>query len=137
MSFSQADYLLMLERLRRHESQAVPADAAERETGPDGLQAEIVAWCDAQWPRWVHDFPRTDLKSTLPLGRHDSTVWGPYPRCYLIETKAKAKKQSQDQLVWAARLKAIGWQVEVVYSLAQFLEVVNDQAEAEVPRRER
>jgi len=98
--------------------------AAEHETGKHGLQAQIIAWCDAQWPRWVYDFPRTDLKSTLPLGRHDATIWGPFPTCYLIETKAKGKKQSEDQLIWATKMRAIGWTVHILYSLEAFLALV-------------
>lgn len=98
--------------------------ADTREIGKDGLQQKIQDWCDAQWPKWVYDFPRTDLRSTLPLGRHDSTVWGPFPKCFVIETKAKGRKRTHEQLIWATRMKALGWDVKVVYSLDEFLEIV-------------
>ncbi len=110
------------------------AGAAERETGPGGLQKKIQDWCDAQWPRWVCDFPRTDKPSTVAPGRHDATVWGPHPVCLLIETKAKGKKQTPDQLVWAARMRAIGWEVSVVYSLEQFVELTNEKLKNSGPR---
>ena len=109
--------------------------AAEHETGKHGLQAQIMDWCDAQWPRWLYDFPRTDLKSTLPLGRHDATIWGPFPTCYCCETKAKGKKQSEDQLVWATKMRAIGWTVHVLYSLEAFLALVQPALPQNPPER--
>ena len=113
-------------------SELAPAD---HETGKHGLQAQIMDWCDAQWPRWVYDFPRTDLKSTLPLGRHDATIWGPFPTCYCCETKAKGKKQSEDQLVWATKMRAIGWTVHVLYSLEAFLALVQPALPQNPPER--
>lgn len=98
-----------------------------QEIGKHGLQQKIQDWCDAQFPRWVYDFPRTDLKSTLPMGRHDATIWGPFPVCFLIETKAKGRKRTIDQLSWAARLRQLGWEVHVIYSLEEFLNMVNPQ----------
>lgn len=109
---------------RLSEEIKAPLDTAEKEIGKDGLQSEIIRWCDAQWPRWVYDFPRTDLKSTLPVGRHDATIWGPFPKCFLIETKAKGKKRTEDQLIWGARLHALGWEVRVVYSLDEFKKII-------------
>jgi hypothetical protein len=97
---------------------------AKKETGHEGLQQQIKDWCDAQWPHWVYDFPRTDLKSTLPEGRHDATVWGPYPLVFCIETKAKGKKQRPEQLIWQTRMRALGWTVFVIYSLDEFLSLV-------------
>ena len=108
---------------RLNKSNDVAVDACEKEIGKGGLQQQIADWCDAQWPQWVYDFPRTDLKSTLPNGRHDATIWGPHPKCYLIETKAKGKKRSIDQLAWEAKLRMLNWKVELVYSYEQFLEI--------------
>lgn len=114
-------------RRKANNSEEFPVDAAEHEIGKYGLQGEIMGWCDAQWPKWVYDFPRTDLKSTLPSGRHDATVWGPFPKCFLIETKAKGKKRTEEQLIWAARLQALGWEVRVIYSLNEFKKVIANE----------
>jgi len=127
MPVSHSEFLAMQERCERgmKKPKAPPEFiASEQEVGHGGLQQQIQEWCDAQWPKWVYDFPRTDKPSTLPTGRHDATVWGPYPKCFLIETKAKGKKQDHDQLVWATRMRALGWTVEVVYSLEQFKALV-------------
>lgn len=141
MGFTTAEYLEMQTRLTNASRKRLPiaVDApldtaaarlgqVDREIGKNGLQSQIAEWCDAQWPRWVYDFPRTDQKSTLPLGRHDATVWGPFPKCVLIETKAKWRKRTQEQQIWATRMRAIGWEVHLIYSMDEFLKVVEKAA---------
>ena len=121
VTFSHSDFLNYEAKTTKAFKKSNP-EAASRETGKGGLQQKIMDWCDAQWPKWVYDFPRTDLKSTLPLGRHDATIWGPFPRCYLIETKAKGGKLSEDQRIWITRMKAIKWEVRVIFSIEDFIE---------------
>lgn len=125
VNYSTTEFLNIQARLDAGRKKPVSgAGQAERETGRDGVQRAIMDWCDSQWPAWAYDFPRTDLKSTLPLGRHDATVWGPFPKCFLIETKAKHRKLSSDQRIWIKKLEMLGWKVHVIYSLDEFKKVV-------------
>lgn len=124
---SQAEYQAYQLRSQRVQREFMRSEhsPAEREVGKGGLQEQIQDWCNAQWPKWVCDFPRTDLKSTLPVGRHDATVWGVFPKCILVETKAKGKKRTTAQLAWAMLLEQLGWKVHVVYSMEEFLAIVS------------
>lgn len=123
--FQAQQIIERLERNRRVVSTAsVESDQSIREVGKGGLQQQIIDWCDSQWPKWVYDFPRTDKRSTVPIGRHDATIWGPYPKCFVIEAKAKGKKRTVEQNNWAARLRLLGWEVKEVYSLEEFKQAV-------------
>ena len=131
MRMTALEYAAYLHRQQNSEELVQSSEPAVREIGKEGLQAAIMEWCDLQFPKWVYDFPRTDLKSTLPNGRHDATIWGPFPKCFLIETKAKGKKRSMDQQIWETRLRVLGWQVHLVYSLEEFRQI----AEGDKPQQ--
>lgn len=113
----------MTERVERNKLRApvASAEACERETGSDGLHAQIMRWCDSQWPRWKYIHSRTDKRSTVDPGVPDFAVFGPYPRCIVVECKSKSGKLSTDQQNWIAEMKMIGWTVNVVWNLEEFL----------------
>lgn len=123
MGFSQQDYISMQMRLQRAlkgKPTPMPTDAAQRETGKGGLHEQILKWCDAQWPKWKVIAARTDMRSTIALGAHDMTIFGPYPLCICVELKSKTGKLSEDQISWGAQMRALGWAVHVVRSLSEF-----------------
>ena len=69
MGISIEDFRAMEARLATHNPPApVPADAVA-DGQESKLHDEIVAWCNAQWPRWKILCARRDKKSTLPLRR--------------------------------------------------------------------
>ena len=100
-----------------------------REDAPAAVDKEsklfeaVDAFCKAQWPNWVQVYARTDKKSTLPVGCHDRTIFGPYPKVLLIEGKKKGGKPSPEQLIWKEMLRMLGWTVHIVDSVEQFLEL--------------
>jgi len=125
--FTNAWYLQMQAKFSKGKSQLdAPAQSsklATRETGKGGLNEQIAEWCKAQWPKWVILSARTDMPSTLPLGAHDMTVFGPYPKIILCENKSSKGKRTIEQQHWARYLEILGWQVHVVQSFEQFLEL--------------
>lgn len=110
-------------RLRSQPTPPVRLDAAKRETGRDGLHCKIQKWCDDQWPRWKVVSARTDVPSTLPVGCHDMTIFGPFPICICAELKAKGKKPSLDQNNWIAEMRALGWTVHLIFSEQEFFDL--------------
>lgn len=126
MSFSELDYIRAKARLEGNKKPILQdAPAARRETGRGGLHEEIESWCKEQWPRWKIIKARTDQRSTIAPGAQDMTIFGPYPLCLCVELKAKDGKLSDDQRIWATEMRCLGWEVFVVRSKAEFLEVVN------------
>jgi hypothetical protein len=106
---------------------------------PDGqegkLHEEIEKWCNAQWPRWKILCARRDKRSTLPVGAHDDTVFGPFPFCLLLELKTKSTKQDKDQLIWAKELEMLGWRVQVIRSMAEFHAAVKNATDGNSSRQ--
>jgi len=96
----------------------ITEDAVEDESK---LHRKIIEWCDSQWPRWKYVHARMDRKSTIGNGVADFVIFGPHPLCIVVECKKKDGKLSQDQQCWAAEMKMLGWQVEVVRSLGDFV----------------
>ena len=74
MGISIEDFRAMEARLANTIRPRRPADAVA-DGQESKLHDEIVAWCNAQWPRWKILCARRDKKSTLPL-RH-----APMTRC--------------------------------------------------------
>lgn len=106
----------------------------ERETGRGGLQEKIQAWCDRQWPRWLTIWARTDKPSTIGVGIHDFTIFGPYPICICVECKTKTGKLSEDQRNWAFEMARLGWAVHIVRSMEEFEQVVKHAKSDNHPR---
>lgn len=115
----------MTERVERNKlrAPASPADPCQRETGADGLHAQIMKWCDSQWPRWKYIHSRTDKRSTVDLGAPDFVIFAP-SRCIVVEAKAKGGKLSREQLNWIAEMKQLGWTVNVVWNVEEFMRLV-------------
>lgn len=102
------------------EQQLKPAVQAEREVGHGGLQEQIRAFCAEQWPKWLVIQARSDQRSTIAVGAHDFTVFLPGGRLLCVETKAKGKKQTPEQLAWAKQMEMLGHTVHVCRSLDEF-----------------
>lgn len=122
------------DQLRAYEARQAPKhrQPVSEDAVPAGqeasLQNQIMAWCDAQWPRWKYLCPRFDRKSTLQVGAHDITVFGPFPKCLLVECKTATGKLTAPQQSWAAEMRMLGWTVHVVRSMTEFLELVKIEA---------
>ena len=86
----------------------------------------VDRFCASKWPNWVQIYARTDKKSTLPVGCHDRTIFGPFPKVLLIEGKKAGEKPNADQLIWHKRLEMLGWIVHVIRSEVEFLELTKD-----------
>lgn len=126
--FSTSDYLAMqarLEHARRSSRREIrdglnTAIQAERETGHGGLQEQIMKHCRNQWPKWKFMHARTDKRSGLEEGAEDFTIFLPEGRTLHIETKAKGKKRTPEQNIWAAELRMLGHEVHVCRSIEDF-----------------
>ena len=133
MPISPLQFLQMKERTeaarRVKLRQAPTSEPAERETGPTGLHRQIEDWCRQQWPPWKVLKARTDMKSTLPVGAHDMTIYASSGRLFNVECKAKAGKWSKAQRIWATELRALGHVVHGVSSLSEFLALVLQDTE--------
>ena len=110
----------------RQEKRTETGASAEQETGPGGLQREIIDHCAKQWPRWKYRYARTDRKTTEELGTEDFTIFMPGGRTIHVECKARNKKPSPQQLIWATELKALGHTVHFVWSFEDFLKAVRN-----------
>jgi len=121
-SISTAQFQEMLARSERYSGRLPkPSEPVEKEAT---LHRQIMDWCNGQWPRWKFIHARTDQRSTIQIGSHDLTVFGPFPKCLLIECKTKTGKLSEDQLIWKAEMSQLGWTVEVVRSMGEFLTLI-------------
>jgi len=124
--YSEADFVRIQSKL--NQGKVAPAsDGDLRESGSDGLQAKIIAWCESQWPRWKYIQARNDKKSTIALGAQDFTVFGPFPLCLCIETKSKTGKLSEAQRDWAFEMSRLGWKVHLIRSMDEFLSIAKPQ----------
>ena len=101
-----------------------PSDPALKEVGKGGLQQQILDYCAGQWPRWKVTNARSCERSTLEPGHADFIIWMPGGRFSIIETKAKVGKLPEDQRNWAHEMNRLGHTVHVVWSMAEFLEVI-------------
>lgn len=97
-----------------------PADACERETGRDGLHAQIIRHCESQWPRWKFIHHRTDIPSGIEEGAPDFTIFLPGGKTCLIECKTRTGKLSEKQRNWAHEAAKLGHEVKVVFNMPQF-----------------
>jgi hypothetical protein len=129
MRITQSDIIAMEMRLAQNHRFGL---AAQRETASDhqpveresDLHKAIMEDCDHMqpWP-WQYIRARMDKRSTIGNGVHDLTIFGPYPLCILVEAKARNEKQKDDQLLWAAKLSRLRWEVHVVRSIERWMEI--------------
>lgn len=90
------------------------------------LHEAIMAYCDAQWPRWLCVHSRMDEPTTCQKGVADFIIFAPH-KVFCIECKAKGKKQSDAQLGWQVQLNMVKNEnvvYAVVWGMEEFLEVV-------------
>ena len=87
------------------------------------LHKQIMAWCDAQWPRWKYIRARSDQPSTIAVGCQDFTIFGP-GKVLCVECKRAGAKQDHEQLCWATEMRMLGHTVFVVHSMEEFLKLV-------------
>lgn len=117
MSISTFQYRQMLLRQGKLPTPA-DADAVAKELP---LHDQIIAFCNAQWPRWKFIRARPDERSTIANGAQDFTIWMPGNKVLCIECKSKDGKRSDDQTIWAAEMAMLGVEVRIVRSMAAFL----------------
>lgn len=123
MGISPLQYLLMQERLRvqRKVPPNAPKDDDAREVGHGGLHDQIMAWCDAQWPRWRYIHSRTDKRSTVQVGSQDFTIFCPEARVLCVECKRPSGKRTPAQTAWAMEMARLGHAVYLVTTMQEFL----------------
>jgi hypothetical protein len=129
MSISPDQYRLMLQRLAPQTRMPRSEADAEREVGRGGLVEQISEHCQAQWPKWVMDYGRTDKKSTREIGAHDATIWLPSGKVLCLELKAKNRKRSPAQLAWALKMEMLGTVVHECRSLERFIALAKAEME--------
>lgn len=93
------------------------------------LHKAIMAHCDGQWPRWKYIHARMDKRSTVAVGAPDFVIFSPgnaemHPRVFAIECKRAGQKPTPEQLAWHKEMEMLGHKVHVIYSLAEFFEIV-------------
>lgn len=116
-------------RLRGPAAAVIEFPKGEKVVVPVPLEAplhqEVMDWCDSQqpWP-WMYVHSRMDRKSTTHKGVPDFVIFGPFPLCLVLEGKARDEKQKPEQLLWAAKMKRIGWTVHMFRSMPEFLSIV-------------
>ena len=88
------------------------------------LHDEIMAHCNAQWPRWMFIRARSDQPSTIAAGVQDFTIFLPGGRVLCIECKSRTGKLSEEQRNWHHEMGRVGHHVQVVRSMEDFLAVV-------------
>lgn len=91
------------------------------------LADDVLAFCDAQWPRWKILRARRDKPSTIPVGCQDDTVFASGGRVFLLELKKKGGKPDADQLIWHKELEMLGHKVHVIRSMTEFLSIVGEK----------
>lgn len=124
MTPAQYQEYLLRQSAKKFSGMLTEHEPCIQEVGRGGLHEQIIKFCDDQWPRWKYIHQRTDKRSTTESGVHDFTIYASNGRIFNIECKAKGKKQTTDQTIWAKELEMLGHKVLVVYSREEFLEVI-------------
>jgi len=131
MGITQEQYLDMMRRLETSPTRLAPKeDDAEREVGHGGLVEKCLDYADKQWPPWPHWGARTDKKSTLGVGVHDQTFVLHGGKFLCVEFKAKNKKRTEEQQIWATRMAMVGVTVWGVRNFEWFVELARQTIEA-------
>jgi adenosyl cobinamide kinase/adenosyl cobinamide phosphate guanylyltransferase len=98
-----------------------PASPLEKE-----LHRQIMAHCDAQWPRWKYIHSRMDQRPTQEAGVPDFVIVLPQGRTLYVEAKRPGEKLSPAQRDWQAEMAKLNHTVYVVHDLKEFLSVLSD-----------
>jgi hypothetical protein len=96
--------------------------AAEREVGHGGLQEQCDAYAASQWPPWLAYGPRSDKRSTLPVGANDRIYVLPGGISLWVEFKSATGKRTPEQNAWAKKAEMLGIVVHLIRSKQEFIE---------------
>ncbi len=121
-SITPEHFQAMVTRLERNKLRAapVPADAVEYEI--EGLHEPIIKWCRDNRAAYIR--ARSDVASTISRGAPDFTIL--YKgKVLLVECKSRTGKLKPEQLGWKMLSEMNQFQVHVVRSMSEFLELVN------------
>lgn len=109
----------------------VASESAHREKSagrPDPeskLHDSIIEWANSQWPRMKFIHARMDQRSTIAVGAPDFVLFLLAGRVLCVECKAKGKKPTPEQLAWHKEMEMLGHKVHVVWSMDDFMKLVN------------
>lgn len=95
----------------------------EAETDESVLQDTIISECRRRG--WWVDYSRMDLPTTRPKGAPDIYIFADRKRFFAIETKSKKGKLRPEQLGVQIALENLGHTVHIIYSFAQFVELID------------
>lgn len=118
---TQSEYLLMQARLNKGKTLA---QACSDRPGPERrLHNQIIEFCKPR--RWLVIHSRMDCPTTQMKGVPDFIILADRGRLLLVECKARGGKPTIDQLAFGIMAETLGHKVHLVYSLKEFVEVVN------------
>lgn len=122
-SISKFQYQQMVERLESAKSREPqpPPDAATDEV--QELHYPIIAWCKQHLVEVPYIRARSDRESTIGKGAPDFTIFY-QGRVYLFECKSRTGKTTPEQLAWHLKAERQGFQVHVIQSFGQFLDII-------------
>jgi hypothetical protein len=108
-------------------------------TPEDNLHRACCQWMDLQYPKILYTHAANESRRTkferykasqlrMKAGVPDLLIFEPNGQYagLSIEFKIKPNKCTSEQNNWLEGLKSRGWQTEVVYTIEQFIEVVNN-----------
>ena len=119
------------EEMKRRLSPKIKPEKIERE---GDLHDEIEA--TLKFKRWYYVHSRMDRATTSRAGTPDFIIAAPGGVTYWIECKRKGGKLSVDQNITRHILGALGHKFALVFSLQDFLNVINPPKETIQPERE-
>lgn len=120
MGISHSEYLEIQRRLERKPT-VVHLTSCDRERE---LHADIINFCNSQWPRWKYRHARMDKATTEEEGVEDFTIFAPNGRTFHFECKASKAKLSDKQRDWRFEMARLGHEVHLIYSMSDFLDVI-------------
>jgi hypothetical protein len=85
------------------------------------LHAEIMDYCDTQWPRWKYIHSRMDKATRNQLGVPDFAIYLPETRFMLVECKRPGEKLSMAQQGWITEVNKLKTTVHIVHDIREFL----------------
>jgi hypothetical protein len=132
MSITQFQLEQMQARLARPAASPSPGGEGRGEGGQSNpplekeLHRQIMAHCDAQWPRWKYLHSRMDKRPTQDVGVPDFVIALPQGRTLYVEAKRPGEKVSTAQRDWHKEMAKLGHVVYVVHDMKEFLSVLSD-----------
>lgn len=122
MRLTLAEYLI-LEARQAAKSNKIAGSKTD-ETKESAIHVQIMDFCNQQWPRWKFLRGRMDKRSTIQVGAQDFTIFMPRMKTLCVECKARGKKRSAEQAIWAKEMAMIEHPVHLVYSFDDFLKLL-------------